>query len=73
MFAEGKKMISQWLREPYQIPDIDLSGQVAVCVATDTQYGPIAMALHTNIGSEYERKLVEEVKRHQLHYEGKCY
>ncbi|XP_067938588.1 uncharacterized protein [Watersipora subatra] len=65
----GKKMISRWLREPHLIPDARLSQQVRVCTANDTQYGPVAMALHANIGSEYEFKLIEEAKRHNLCYQ----
>ena len=65
-----KKTITQWMREPYLIPNQQLCSHVSMCLANDTQYGPIAMALHANIGSEYERHLIEEIKKHRLHYEG---
>lgn len=58
------------MREPYLIPDAELSCQVTMCVTNDTQYGPIAMACHANIGSEYERLLIDIVKEHKLSYEG---
>lgn len=58
------------MREPHRIPDKDLSRLVTVCVSSDTEYGPIAMAMQASVGHEFEFKLIEHIKKHNIHYQG---
>lgn len=67
----GKKAINELLRKPHNIPDPVLAKNVELCVAVDDQYGPIAMALHASLGSEYEFLLLQLVKKHKLHFKGR--
>ena len=69
----GKKTINLWMREPHRIPDKFLSQQVSVCISTDKEYGPMAMAMQASVGQEFEFRLLEHIRKHDLHYQDENY
>ncbi|CAK8697924.1 unnamed protein product [Clavelina lepadiformis] len=64
-----KTELSRMMKNPYAIPDPQLSRNVRQCIVHDIGYGPVTDCIRHMVGLEYEEKLVNCVKALKIPYQ----
>lgn len=65
----SKSQLTEWLRQPYGVPDVRLAANVFACLHRDARDGPLADVIRQCIGEEYEERMKREATAAGLHYD----